>query len=332
MTSPFAGPQAFAGSAPLLRPMPDNAFPRRVWFGKPGAMVEWPSPSASSGLDAPQSRGRVVHGLSGGATAVNVMPNTARSWTFAWPALTGRDWEVLDGFDRGAFGSGPFVLLNPEGRNRLTLTQSMCSGLRGTVEGWAPSAGTVAVGTSAPAVTPSGVIRFNPAAAGNKLQTCPTSDATGTLGQAGKPDTVRSPVNAPGEPFTAYFYVAAISGTAQVQAQIDPVDAAGATQGTVAAGPARTVGTDPVLVYVAVPSGAFPAAALYLLPELVSLDGHAVAVSSAFAGYTAESVPWCLGGGTPRVVITAGLADRKLLNYMRSVASMSVAESVLGAA
>lgn len=317
-TTPFSTvPAAYPGALPT-GPVWDDPRSRRLWLGLPGNMIELPPPSASAGLSTAKSRGEQVHTLANGAAAITFLPNAARVFTYSWPTLTERDWQLLNGFYMRAFGPGPWCLVNPEGWNRLTRVQSLC--LDPSV--WATTAGTIVADSTPGMVAPGGTLLWSPSASGKIL-------GPGMLsGSVVVPDTARAMVNVPAEPVTVSFWVQSPSGTVSVSARIVGKAATGPAVDTIT-GSAVTVGANWQQIAVVAAPGTFSSGSLYLIPEVVSNDGNPVRVSCPQAMYSATTAEWGMGGGVPRVLWTSG-APRDLRITLRAGMQITLSESGVG--
>jgi len=284
-------------------------------------MVQLPAP-AVEGYSANGSAGQVEHGLLGGGSSVTRFDSQTRRWTLSWPFLAGRDWQLLNAFDRRLLGADPWCYLNPEDANRLTLAQSLCGGLRGTVEGWSPSGGTLATDTADPYLAPSGVMKWTPAASGDVL-------AANSI-QGGVPDKTACPyVSALRWRFTIWAKVA--TGSTSVNASMVGVDAAGATVATPTNVYGSLVTTDwTQLSCLTLVSDL--GSSLYVIPTVTVTASTTTALflSCPMLTETAET-DWAVGAGVPRVVLPAGL-ERAPGVQMTSAASMTLAEAYPGAA
>lgn len=328
MTAPFWPlPVGFRGAAPSWQPPEQEQRSRRLWLGDPTStygMIELPGPSKSTPPTTARSRGKVMHGLYGGGTSVISFPSATRTWTYTWSALTERGWQLLAGFDDNAFhddplDASPWVLVDVEGVNRLTVARSMCTGA-----GWVPSAGTVTAAAGvAPHTTPSRVMQWV-AASGNRLV------GGSIVGGVDTPDARLGAVNLPGEPVIFSFYAWVASGTGVISARLTGANADGSGAVPVS-GSAVTVGTTPTAVYVAVPPGAFGTVP-YLLTSMVAGSSSTFLISNPQLSYTSSSMPWGRGAGCPRVIITSEL-DRSLSHGLYSLGpSLTLAEAYPGSA
>jgi hypothetical protein len=328
MSTPFGpGYVGFAGADPGI-PQFWDVRAHRFWLGKPGNMIELPSPLVD-GYTANGSMGEVEHGLSGGGSAVTRFDSMMRRWTIPFLHLAGRDYQVVNGFYRRLFGAGPWAFVDPEGTNRLTLAQSMCGGLHGVAEGWVTTRGTVGYdSTVAPAQIPSGVLRWAGASTGSLLA---AADALSAF-PLPIPDPVRGIPYLPAMPLTAYFWVAAASGTANVHAYLSGLAADGSSVHTVT-GPTVALTTTPQLVAVIVPDAGEFTTASWLVPQLQCQSASApdILVSNPQIDYRDEVTDWTAGTGVPRVIWPVS-RDRAIGAHMTSDITMTLTEAVTGAA
>ena len=326
MTTPFVeAPQAYPGLQPSgVRQSPETVFSKRLWIGRAElGLCELPSPRYSTAPNVSQSRGESAHALIGGGTATHLLPNKARTWTFAWPRLTRAQFDLLDALqsrDADLFGNGPWAMLNPEGRNRLTRAQSKCL----DASQWITASGTVATDATKGYIRGSGSLLWTPAASGKVL------GAAGSLsGGLILPDVSRAPVHVSAEPFTVSFWCQAPSGSVSVSARVVGKAATGSAITTIT-GSAVTVGTGWQMVSVVAAPGAFDPTCLYLIPELGSNDGLPVRFSNPSATYTAETVDWGPGGGVPRVVLTTGVPREIAVTLESDGVALTFAEHIIG--
>jgi hypothetical protein len=252
-----------------------------------------------------------------------------RRWTIPFLHLAGRDYQIVNGFYRRLFGAGPWAFVDPEGRNRLTLAQSMCGALHGVAEGWIPTLGTVVYdSTVAPAQLPSGVLRWSGASTGSRLA---AADALSAF-PLPIPDPVRSMPYLPAMPVAGGFWVASASGTANVRAYLSGLAADGSSVHTVT-GPIVALSTTPQQVSVVVPdAGEFTTASwLVLQLQCQSASAPDILVSNPQIDYRDELTDWAAGTGVPRVVWPVS-RDMAVGAHMTSDITMTLAEAVTGAA
>lgn len=316
-------PVAQPGALPASRPKWDTR-PHRFWLGQPGAMIELPSPDPSL-YQAPRSRGEVEQGLASGASGMIRFPHSVSRWTLGWPRLAGRNRSVVDGFYRGAFGSGPFCFVPPEDVNRLTLKQSMCGALNGVAEGWVASVGTVTYNAAvASPVAPCGVLDWSAEAANALLM-------PGINAGPPTPDPSFSIPYLPAEPFAWSVWLSTASGTASVRLVLSGRNAAG-TVVTAVNGPTVTVSAGAwTLLQMSLNPGDLTTSP-YVLPLLQSLDGHPVRVSAPQAEFRNFRTDWDLGSGVPRVNWVAGRDTRTFDTHMNMPDTMVLADAVVGRA
>jgi hypothetical protein len=320
-TVPFAGVDP---GEPQFWP----TVPGEFWLGKPGNMIQLPSPMAD-GYEAPPSGGEIEHGLAGGASAATRFASDMRRWTLPYQRLTGRDYQVIAGFRKRLIcGPGPWCYLPPEDTNRLTYAQSVCGALNGVAEGWTPGSGqTVAYdSTVAAAIAPCGVLRWSGAGNNSVLV------AGGFSGSNPDADVLHSCPYVPSRPWSGSAFVAKASGTASARAQLAGIAADGVTVVASVDGPLVTLTTSPQRLSVSVTPGALGASAYVVL---VVKCGTAAApdllVSCPSLSDTDLPNEWALGGGAPRVVWPVA-PGRVVGWHMASDVTVTLAECITGAA
>lgn len=326
MTTPFStAPAAYKGALPSGNITWTDVRSRRLWLGLPGNMIELPSPSASGGLSAAKARGEQVHTLANGAAAVTYLPDAARTFTYSWPALTERDWQILNGFYMRAFGAGPWRLVNPEGWNRLTRRQSMCGAVSGLPEGWTAGGGsTVAYDTAdgAAPITPCGVLKWS------GLPNSPRSLVPGS--DVNIPDAKTGIPYVPAEPFTFSAWVKVSAGTPSVLMRLAGNNADGTNVATISGPTVALTSSWQQLSVIAAPGDL--GAAAFVVPTIRYVSGgtaDAVLVANPAASYTSQAIDWGIGGGVPRVVWSSG-APRDLRATLRSGMQVTLSESGVG--
>jgi hypothetical protein len=330
MTTPFAtdGWAGFAGEDPG-DPQFWDVRNHRVWLGDPAGaygMIELPSIGVD-GYAGTASQGEVVHGLSGGGTAVTRFDTQTRQWTITWPILVGRNYQVLQAFYRGLFG-GELVYVAPEDTNRLTLAQSLCGNLNGVAEGWTPSSGSVAYdATLSPAATPSGVLRWTGATSGSRLVA-----ASALAAGVPVPDPDFTAPYLPAMPVVGYAWVWTATGTTTGRCRLQGIGSDGSLVHTTN-GPTVTLTTTPQLVAVlADPGYLAPADWLTLDVQCLSAGAPNILVSNALLDYRDDVPDWSLGTGVPRVQWTTTPGGTIGRHMTRDGWTMTLAESVPGAA
>lgn len=93
-----------------------------IYLGNPGALTKlyWPS----GGINAPRIRASSVFNTGTGGTRMSKLLTAARTYTLDYAGLGRENWAILEAYDQGHMGPGPFVLLDPGRRNLLTVNQS----------------------------------------------------------------------------------------------------------------------------------------------------------------------------------------------------------------
>jgi hypothetical protein len=318
VTTPFAlNPVTFKGADPFAV----WTGGARWWIGNPGNMVQLPAPDPDT-YTAPGTRGEVEHGLAGGGSTVTFFDSVTRRWSLAWPYLTRRDWQVLNAVHRQLIGTAPYVFVPAEDYNRLTLAQSMCGALNGSVEGWKVTAGGTLAYDSAtvPAVTPGGVLAWTGFASGDRLF------AADLVGIVVTPTVLAAAPYLPAE-FAAWWCWASVStGTLAVTMRVSSMAANGT--GVTSVDQAAMLTTTPQLVSVVAGPGELASGA-YLVPQLVAgaaASGKTLRVSAPMLAFESAPRSWDVGVGVPRVVPVTGLGRAVGVNRASS-ASLTLAEA-----
>lgn len=296
MTSPFlTAPVAYSGLA-LPRDRRYNPTSRRFWLGKPGRMVQIPSPSI--GYAAKPGQGESVTTNGAGGSSVRRRGAVKWRWDFTYSKLIGADLELILGFYmRTVVGNGPWCFVPPEFTNLLTLAQSLTGNLNGVVEGWTADAGTLAYdSTVTPAVLPAGVLRWtSPGASGNLAR---IGHAT-TLGV----DLANAVPYIPAEPFTASVWAAKASGTLSARMRLLGIAADGVSVTGTVTGPTVSLAAAPSRLTATVSPGGLSGAA-YLAPAVENLtaSGPNMLLSAAQLRLGSTPADWGAGRGVPRVI------------------------------
>lgn len=323
MTSPFT-----TVTPPALGADPGTVqFWRRdtpgFWLGKPEAatgMIQLPDVDPAN-YTATGSTGAVIHGLLDGGQAKTEFDSLMRVWTLSWPFLAGRDWQIINGFDRHLFGADPLLYVQPEDVNMLTLRESMCGALDATLKGWVSNGGTPAITTGAPYQTPSGIMSWAPGASGKILHNGKTY---------GLVDTDHAAPYLPAKPTCASFWVKTASGSTTVQARVSGRNAAGTVISEATSAATSVNATSWTLVTATAPAGTL-GLSLYVLAELVSASTTTLLICCPQLENNLIPSPWGAGAGTPRVMLTTSL-NRTPDVFFNSAATMTLTECVTGAA
>jgi hypothetical protein len=105
-----------------------------MWLGNPGGVVQLPYPAR--GLTPTLSIPATVRRTLGGGQVVARAAGARRTYNLAWEFLTPEQFSVLEEFYTRARGPGPFALLDPGRRNRLSLNQSSATSTEGNATGF----------------------------------------------------------------------------------------------------------------------------------------------------------------------------------------------------
>lgn len=276
---------------------------RPFWLGPPGALVQLPAPATS--YEADPDRGEVAHKLLSGAAGVTRRLHEKRTWQFTWKRLQGRDLQVLQAFYRGAFGDGPFCLLQPSDRNKLSLDSSLCGTRFALLGQWSISTGVPVVDLTQTAnIAPGSWMKW----------TSPVNTSRLFLGSqpAGvfTPDLLSAAAYVPDAAWTASMWAKTATGTATVSCDMLGLTAAGSAT-PVTTSHTYTLTTTPQLLQVTVAAGAggwSPSATPYILPSLKCTQASSpnIFVTNAQLEYGVSTASaWEAGAGFPRVSISA---------------------------
>lgn len=93
-----------------------------IYFGAPGALVPLYQPSG--GVDGARLRQVASFGTGTGGMRVGKTVNGVRTYQLNYGGLDYSNFALLEAYDQGHMGPGPFVLLDPARRNLLTANQS----------------------------------------------------------------------------------------------------------------------------------------------------------------------------------------------------------------
>jgi hypothetical protein len=94
----------------------------QIYFGRPGALTVLPEPKG--GREITRLRRRSSFALGSGGVRTATVVGGKRAYTLNWNALDYASFALLESFDQGLQGPGPFVYLDPSRRNMLTANQS----------------------------------------------------------------------------------------------------------------------------------------------------------------------------------------------------------------
>lgn len=124
-----------------------------IWLGPPGFLQALPSVGRGIGRQVAlpgESHAR----FDGSLVRDRVGTRTPQSYTMSRSRMTADEWGVVEGLALGAYGQGPFVLLDPWRRNLLTANQSTGSEVLADTTGfWTNGVGTIVSNAVAAGVT-----------------------------------------------------------------------------------------------------------------------------------------------------------------------------------
>lgn len=195
-----------------------------TYFGIPGKTLNklW---DPTGGMLATRERSSYVFSNKNGGTRTIRALDGARSYSLNYGALGRKTFEILNAYQQGHMGPGPFVLIDPGRRNLLTVNQSSATSQTNDTRGWTatgPSQSIAADNTQAGQFP--NVLRHAFTA------TVPASSVL-TLD---RPSTVWPGIPVLIQPYTFWFYAA--GGPMSIQATIDWLDLSGAVLSTATSG------------------------------------------------------------------------------------------------
>lgn len=179
-TTPFTTTTVSSPGVALPRDRNFAPLTKGFWLGKAGNMIQLPAPSI--GYGAGHTRAETQHALIGGGITVTKRLHAKRTWPMNWKRVQNRDLQVLLGFYRGAFGDGPFVLIDPADDNYLSLDSSLCGARNGAIGAWTVKSPETLVydSTITSPVLPCGVLRWHGAGNGSTIAVAPR-DGSGNV-------------------------------------------------------------------------------------------------------------------------------------------------------
>jgi hypothetical protein len=102
-----------------------------MYFGRPGSLFEIPHPRG--GVRSTRERPVSVFKTAAGGARVGITAGGVRQYALSWEQLWYETFYLLESFDQGHEGPGPFALIDPGRINMLTVNQSSAtSHLNGT--------------------------------------------------------------------------------------------------------------------------------------------------------------------------------------------------------
>jgi hypothetical protein len=274
---------------------------RRFWLGKAGSMIQLPSPAI--GYTVESDSGEVEHKLISGGTAVTRHGTPKRRYTMQWGRLGNRDFQIVRGFYRRAYGPGPYLLVTPEDGNRLSGSASLMGGTNGDISAWSANAapGTLSAASGvASGIYPSGVIAWAGSTTGSQ------ASLVLDMGSATTPGTATPLL--PAEPLTFSVYAATATGTATIQIYLQTRDATGAFANQLGSA-GLTVTTTPTRLSFSTIPGAL-GLSMWVVPIFVQLTATAPTIyfSAPQLEYEPAPTPWQIGRNVPRVVIPSAMS------------------------
>lgn len=281
-----------------------------VYIGLPGNMIQLSPVSAVTKPTTVRSRSESVHVFLNGGTGIQRTLGTKRTFTLNWDYLRGRDWQLIQAFYAGVYGTGPFCLVTAEDRNRLSQSASLCGGLNGDIGKWAADVGTLALDTTdVAAVLPSGVLKWTGATT-NSLATVGTF--TGTTPVPDVASTTSAGTGVPylqPQPVAVSLYAKAVSTSVSLTLTASGRAADGTVATEVSSSPVTVTSAGWTRIPVLAAAGALGTPA-YVMPVLKCNTGSAgaVLISAAQLEYDTAVTDWSMGSHVARVHLTSDLS------------------------
>ena len=118
------------------------------YLGGPGLLTALPHPTQAPNV--PWERRTNTRDTIGGGRLVDFAPGGRRTWDLTWEGVQSADLTLLRGFYSGHSGAGPWILLDPQETNMLTVNQSSATSADNATTGWtvAGTGGTIASQTA----------------------------------------------------------------------------------------------------------------------------------------------------------------------------------------
>lgn len=284
-------------------PLACNTIDPALYLGKPLAMQKFTLPDPGYSYDG--GRGESAHVAISGATTVTRVPKTKRTWQLPYSGLTEDTANTLIGFYTGVMGLGPYILVDPAWRNKLSADQSSMGAISQGVSGWsALNAGALAWdGTDIPPFPQSDIMTWTGAGNTSKL-------ILGTWsGSAPIPRTADAPVYLPDQSGAGSLYVRTATSSASLGLTCMGVTAAGSSLSGAATTVTATTTWQRLTNYAPTASTTMQYLTMQLACNTSSAPVIWIACADIQYGPTNAATlgAWSVGLGSPRVVIAGGL-------------------------
>ncbi len=287
------------------------------WIGPPASVLT-ALPHPGRGIDPTLNIPTNPRQTIGGGLAVDRAPKGTRTYELAWASLSPEQHSIVEEFQHGARGRGPFVLLDPWRRNLLTANQSSATSTWNTATGFTPSASETVASVTTP-------VRRGPRAL---AWTIPSSSTAGILTITPPPGHTYWPTPALSTwTFSAWIRGGGTDPIVTIGSDIVWKDAAGATVST---STGSTISSASGAYAQITQTQAAPASAvgfdlrLRVTPASVGAGGSIVYVDQPMLDMYNGVRNWVFGTGVPLVSVTAkGAAYRK---PVKNSASLTLAE------
>ena len=261
-------------------------------------MVQLPNPPR--GYTNPTDRHVNTQTLISGGTATARAINSRQAFQYQGEWKNQVEADTIRGFYTGAWGTGPYVVLDPSARNYLPFDVSLMGGRRGVLTGWTPTVGTIAydstIVTNDP---PGGCARWIGAGA--------TSLLSQGVVAAGVPEadvTTALPYVAT-EPYAVQVWGKTASSTASVRVRVSARNAAQSLHTDVNGTPV-TLNSSTWQQMTATASAGFAAGAQFVIITVACLTAAApnILLTSPQIELAAAVTGWVAGTGAPRCSVT----------------------------
>jgi hypothetical protein len=269
------------------------------YLGRPGALFAIAHPA--QGIDASPVITAAVQQSLGGARTVDHLGSPRRTYTMSRSWLTLDEQGVLEGLAVGAYGPGPFALVDPWRRNVLTPNQSSGSDVDGTAntDFWLNHGAGFPLSDTAVPYQGRRSVAWDVTAVNNALLTGGTD--------WGSVDPVRDPVPVPAATYTGSAWLRIATGTATVRAYLDWHNAAGDLSPEGASVGSNVALPTGVWTQVSATGAAWGNAGYVRLAfQVMALSGAArIYLDALQVEQAATPSAWVVGSGSPRVSFTS---------------------------
>lgn len=287
------------------------------WLGPPATILT-ALPHPGRGIDSTLGIAVNAKQTIGGGLAVDRAPKGTRAYELAWTSLTAEQHSIVEEFQHGARGRGPYVLLDPWRRNHLTANQSSATSTTNSTDGFTPSS----LETVASVTTP---VRRGPRAL---AWTIPSSSTAGILTFTPPPGLTMWPTPALATwTFNAWIRGGGTDPIVTIGSDFVWKDTAGATVST-STGSTIASASGAYAQVTQIPTAPANAVGfdlrLRVTPASVGAGGSIVYVDQPMLDLNSAVRTWVFGTGVPLVSVTA--KETRYRKPIKSAASLSLAE------